>query len=132
MNTYKIKATALQAFKFGCIGGLATLIHAGVGYLAVTQMGITGLQGNVAGYLCAWWVSFFGHHAFTFQGKSHRMEALMRFIPHSVGMFIVSLSVTGIISVLSPAVPQSALPLIGAGIVPLLSFLSSKFFVFRV
>lgn len=131
MQINALKTTAFQAIRFGCIGCVATLVHAGVGYVAVTQLGITGLQGNVVGYLFAWWVSFFGHHSFTFKSKSLRIDALLRFIPHSVGMFLVALSITALVSIMGPKIPEEVLPLIGAGIVPVLSFLSSKLFVFR-
>jgi hypothetical protein len=48
----------------------------------------------------------------------------MRFLPNSLGMFMISLSVTGVGSVLNPGIPQEALPLMGAAIVPLPSLIS--------
>lgn len=120
-----------QIVRFGLVGGLATVVHASVGYMAVTASGMSGLGANVAGFAVAWWVSFFGHHAFTFEGQANRTLSLMRFIPHSLAIFGIGMAVTAMVSLNVRGIPEAVLPVIGAGIVPIISFLSSKFIVFR-
>lgn len=120
-----------QIARFGMVGGLATLVHAGVGYSAVTFLSISGLSANVAGFAVSWWVSFFGHHAFTFEGRADRTVSLMRFIPHSLALFGIGMTVTTMASFTIEGIPEAVLPVIGAFIVPVVSFLSSKFIVFR-
>lgn len=118
------KLTHAPTLRFGLIGMIATAVHAGVGYYAVLHFDVSGLQGNIIGYLLACWVSFFGHHVDHLGNKTQRLDALMRFLPNSLGMFMISLSVTGVGSVLNPSIPQEALPLMGAAIVPLPSLIS--------
>jgi putative flippase GtrA len=132
MRPEPISTTLQQIARFGLVGAAATGLHAAVGVLAVRQLGLDGLSANAAGFATAWWVSFFGHQVFTFQAQAARGRALMRFIPHSALMFAIGMSVTALVSLAGPQVSQAMLPVIGAGIVPILSFLSSKFFVFRV
>ena len=126
------KNNILQVIRFGLVGISATLVHAGVGVTAVNVFGTTGLEGNVIGFLVAWSVSFFGHHQFTFSAQADRLKAFMRFVPHSLAMFLIALFVTYVVSIGVPGIPEFMLPVMGAFIVPVISFLSSKFFVFKV
>ncbi|KAJ56850.1 hypothetical protein ACMU_07885 [Actibacterium mucosum KCTC 23349] len=123
---------ATQALRFGAVGVVATLVHAAVGYGAVRLLGLPGLGANLVGFGIAWWVSFLGHYTFTFRGRANRMRALLRFVPHSLVMFGIGMAATALVSVQVTTLPQEALPVFGALVVPLLSFLSSKFYVFRV
>ncbi len=61
------QAFAWQVVRFGAVGVFATLVHAISGYITVSNFDLSGVQANVAGFLIAWWVSFFGHHRFTFR-----------------------------------------------------------------
>ena len=132
MQTQSIFATLQQIARFGLVGVAATAVHAVIGVMAVRQLGFDGLSANAAGFAVAWWVSFFGHHVFTFQAQAARGRALMRFVPQSALMFAIGMSVTALVSLAGPHVSEAMLPIIGACVVPILSFLSSKFFVFRV
>ena len=125
--------TAIQQLAlFGVVGIAATAVHAIVGVFAVYQLKQGGLSANAIGFFAAWWVSFFGHYAFTFNGEADRWQAFLRFLPHSAMMFTIGMAVTGLVSMAGPQISQSVLPVIGACAVPLLSFISTKFFVFRV
>jgi len=117
--------------KFGLVGGLATCVHASVGYVSVVSFGIAGMQANGVGFSCAWWVSFFGHHLFTFEGRANSWGAFVRFTVHSVALFLIAALITAALTMRAAFVPESLVPVIGALIVPIVSFLSSKYFVFR-
>ena len=125
------QAVIWQVVRFGVVGVIATLVHASSGIAAVLILELNGLQANVLGFLIAWWVSFFGHHRFTFRAEADQQRALGRFVLHSVIMFGIAMGVTYIVSVGVPTLPQSFLPIVGALIVPVISFFSSKFFVFK-
>ncbi len=122
---------ALELIRFAIIGGTATFIHALCGYIAVDTFGFNGLPANAIGFGCAWWVSFFGHHLFTFKGRADPYKAFFKFVLHSLAMFLVALSVAAIVSQIFSFITENFVPVIGALIVPLISFVSSKFFVFQ-
>lgn len=124
-------AIAGQALRFGIVGVLATGVHAGVGALAVRGLGMPGLQASALGYLCAWWISFLGHYRFTFRSRQGLGAAFLRFVPHSLALFLLSFCLTALVALRGPELPQTVLPVLGAVLVPVLSFLSSKFLVFR-
>ena len=122
---------ARQILRFGVVGGLATVVHALVGYLSVVLFDLTGQQANVVGFGIAWWVSFFGHHIFTFERLANRGPALARFVVHSLGLFLIASAMTTLIRSVHPGISDSFVPVLAAFTVPVLSFISSKFFVFR-
>lgn len=126
------QAPVWQIVRFGLVGAFATVVHATSGYIAVSIFGFGGLQANVIGFLFAWWVSFFGHHRFTFGAQSNQREAFFRFVLHSIVLFGIGMAVTSLISIEVPMLPQSLLPVVGAIIVAVASLISSKFFVFKV
>jgi putative flippase GtrA len=131
MRSSSIYTTFQQLVRFGLVGVTATMVHATVGVVAVRQLGFDGLSANAAGFAVAWWISFFGHHVITFQAQAEPRRAFRRFIPHSALMFAVGMSVAAFVSLAGPHQSDALLPVIGACAVPILSFLSSKFIVFR-
>jgi putative flippase GtrA len=56
-----------QLFRFGIVGVLAAVVHFLVANTLTVHTGIHVAYTNIAGFLCAFWVSFFGHHFFSFQ-----------------------------------------------------------------
>lgn len=121
----------LELARFALVGGMATLVHAALGYSVVVGFGTNGMLANVIGFGCAWWVSFFGHHMFTFQKRAQPYRAFARFIVHSLGMFLIAFVVSAAAKMTFSFIPDSFVPVIGALVVPVISFLSSKYFVFR-
>ena len=122
---------AFELARFAMVGGVATLLHAACGFVAVASFGLSGLVANAIGFGCAWWVSFFGHHIFTFQGRAKGHQAFLRFVLHSCMMFVIAQLVIGGLTTHIASLPDRFIPIIGAIVVPAISFLSSKFFVFR-
>ncbi len=120
-----------QLLKFGFVGGLATFVHATVGFLAAVLLDFGGGLANVVGFGFAWWVSFFGHYSITFERCANRGPALARFVVHSVVMFVIASAIATALSSVVMGVDDSLIPVLAACTVPVLSFISSKFFVFR-
>lgn len=131
MRTEFLGVPMLQILRFGVVGGLATMVHASVGYLSVTLINLTGQQANLIGFGVAWWVSFFGHHIFTFERRANRRSALARFVLHSLVLFLIASAMTAAVRSVHPGVSDALVPVLAAFFVPVLSFISSKYFVFR-
>jgi len=122
---------AFELLRFAIVGGTATFVHACSGFIAVDAFGLNGLFANAIGFGCAWWVSFFGHHLFTFQSRANPRIALLRFIFHSFAMFAIAFFITALAVNFLGFITERFIPVVGATVVPLISYLSSKFFVFR-
>lgn len=120
-----------QLVKFGLVGGVATFVHAGVGYSSATLFDLNGQQANVIGFCFAWGISFFGHHTFTFERRANQKAALLRFVVHSLALFFIASTITAALTSIVTSIDDSFVPVLAAFFVPALSFISSKFFVFR-
>jgi putative flippase GtrA len=76
---------------FGTVGCIAFGVHFGVVVALVTE-NLAPLLANVFGFLCAFGVSFLGHHRFTFpesRGRN-RIRALHRFLRVAVLGFVAN------------------------------------------
>lgn len=131
MRLIFLDVPTIQILRFGAVGGLATLVHASIGYMSVVFLDLSGQQANVLGFGFAWWISFCGHHAFTFERRANCSAALGRFVVHSLVLFLIASTITTAIRGLHPSISDGFVPVLAAFIVPVLSFVSSKFFVFR-
>lgn len=120
-----------QLIKFGFVGGVATFVHASVGYSSVAMLDLNGQQANVVGFCFAWWISFCGHYSFTFERRANRKDALLRFVVHSIALFLIASTITAALTSVVTSIGDSLVPVLAACFVPVLSFVSSKFFVFR-
>lgn len=56
-----------QFIRFSVVGLLAAALHYGLALAAVNKMGLSVALANLLAFLCAFWVSFFGHHYFSFK-----------------------------------------------------------------
>lgn len=99
---------------------IAVLAHAGLGYLAMVLFGVSGVVGNLVGYGIGATLIFLAQHGPRFDDRAHALAALMEQLPWLVVGFMLTLSVTAILSVLAHDLPHGALPMIGAGVLPLL------------
>lgn len=123
-------ALVKQLFRFGIIGGLATLVNCVVFVLLVDSLKLQPLAGNFLAFLSAFLISYFGHSWWTFKNKHHNKERLIKFFMTSmIGLAINS----GFVWVLMHYLAQSAyiatLPMIF--ITPLLIFYINKTWVFN-
>ena len=119
-----------QLFRFGIVGGLATLLNSVVFVILVDRLHIQPLLGNLLAFLSAFFVSYFGHSWWTFKNTKHSHEKLAKFLTTSlIGLAINS----GFVWVLMHHLHQTAyvatLPMIF--ITPLLIFFINKFWVFQ-
>ncbi|TVQ34832.1 MAG: GtrA family protein [Wenzhouxiangella sp.] len=124
----------LRLARFGAVGLSATLVHAGV-YAALTGLALTAaLTANFVGYGCAVLVSLIGHSRWTFSGhgQDEREPGLaMRFIVTSLTSLGLNTLLVWLVVHQAELHPLWALPGMVL-IVPLLTYLLMKHWVFRV
>lgn len=69
-----------QLLFFILVGSVAAATHWGIVIALVSQLGLSPLLANLLGWLCAFIVSFSGHHLLTFQQHgTYWLTALRRF-----------------------------------------------------
>lgn len=118
-----------QLFRFGIVGGLATILNSLIFVLLVNWLHFRPLIGNFLAFLVAFLVSYFGHFLWTFKNKSHNRKKLVKFLITSlIGLAINS----GFVWIFMHHFHQSAyvttIPMIF--ITPLFVFCINKFWVF--
>lgn len=117
-----------QLLSFGSVGMLATLAHVAVAYALLTTTSINPYAANLAGFLSAVGISFFGNARVTFGYSEAWWPAFTRFV-------VVSLTSLGLTTTILAVIETWSLPywtyvLATLAIVPPLTFLLSKFWVF--
>lgn len=75
---------------FGLVGTVAGLVHFAVGLFLVW----TGLLGpflaNICAFLCAFWVSYFGHYRWSFASEREHSTASRRFFVTALVGFLIN------------------------------------------
>lgn len=119
-----------QLFRFGIVGGLATLVNSAVFVLLVDKLKLAPLLGNFLAFLAASFVSYFGHSWWTFKHTKHSHEKLMKFLLTSlINLGLNSLFVWILMHLLHQSAYIATLPMIF--ITPLITFAISKYWVFK-
>lgn len=70
----------LRIVKFGLIGGLASLTHLAVATAIFELFWRNIFVANTAGFVIAFFVSYFGHYHVTFESTSGHKTSLWRFL----------------------------------------------------
>jgi len=117
-----------QVSVFGIIGVVATFVHYSVATV-FAEIGIVSVYlANLAGYLCALSVSYFGHNKFTFQVE-HSRTLLAKFVSVSVTVFACSqLILLGLESYFH--LPHAISLAFVVLTIPVMSFILNKFWVY--
>lgn len=126
MNTEELLRDGFQGVRFGLVGGCATATHiivAGAALWLIPELNV--FIANLAGFLIAFWVSYFGHTHITFRKTGSVLKLLIvscgGFIANNV--ILAALTQSGILTgFLAILVAVLAIP---AGV-----FLASKYWVF--
>lgn len=117
-----------QVIVFGIIGVVATFVHYSVA-TALAVMNIVSIYlANLAGYLCAVSISYFGHNKFTFQVE-HSRTLLVKFVSVSVIVFTCSeLILLGLEHCFH--LPHAISLAVVVLTIPVISFIMNKFWVY--
>ncbi len=125
-----MRQLALQFGKFASIGVLATLTHIAVAALMHWVLGAGPQGANLAGFLIASAVTYFGNQRWTFGGGARHGQALRRFPVMAAASLGCSSGVTWLATEQFGWGYASALLLV-AVTVPAVTFAIAKLWVFR-
>lgn len=118
-----------QAFRFAVVGGAATVTHVGVAVTLIERVGISVLSANGLAFLVAVFVSYFGHHSWTFTRDGYHDRHLPRFIAISLAGLALNQAI--VFSVVTLAgFPYLVGVLVVVSIVPVLTFVLSRSWAF--
>ena len=121
----------VQVGRFGAVGVAATATHYLVATLVLTAVG--AYAANLAGYLAAVGLSYQGHRRWTFRVSSDGMGNRWPF----ARFVVVSLAALGLseavlhLGLSVPGLPRSVALLFAVLTVPPVTFLATRFWVFR-
>jgi putative flippase GtrA len=123
------RETLRQLVIFGLVGVTATITHYTTALTCHEMIGFNLHVANFIGYACAVGVSYFGHGLLTFRVKLNR-SVLRRFVLVSVTTYLASAAIlAGLEEGLN--VPHRLSLAVVVMIIPLISFLLNKLWVYR-
>lgn len=114
---------------FGLVGALATVVHYSTALCLVAFAGVGVLTANFLAYCTAVAVSYLGHTRFTFSSAVSR-HTFARFMVMSLSALVLSQLVLFVLQRVD-FLPYQLNLLLGVGVIPVYSFLCSKFWVYR-
>jgi len=120
----------LYASRFGLVGIMATLIHMTVVWFLVSFYPLPVLASNLIAFLVAFSVSFSGNYYWTFRANCSLKKALTRLFLISGSAFLVNSFLLSWLldrGFFSPTVSA----ITAVGIIPVITFVSSRLWVFR-
>lgn len=126
----RLAGEVLQLARFSTVGLAATGVHAGVLVLLIQVAGTNPLGANAGAFACAFCVSFFGHHAWTFASRLSRRRAVWRFLLVQGTAFAVN-NVLLVSLLRMHALPDLAAALVSLLVMPLATYLLSRAWAFR-
>ncbi|MEM9569906.1 MAG: GtrA family protein [Pseudomonadota bacterium] len=74
-----LRSIIARWFRFGAVGGVATLIHAAVLFILVEHVRIGAKSATVLGYTTAGVAAYFGHYYITFRATDPHRQAFPGF-----------------------------------------------------
>ncbi len=116
--------------RFGIVGVAATLVHLGVAFFLSAYTEIPLILINLMAFMIAFAVSFLGHHHWTFQGKTSQKESFLKFLAVALSGLAASTALLFILIKLDISTDMIKL-MISIVIIPIVTYLLSKFWAFR-
>ena len=126
--TRGLRREALQVFRFGLIGVLATAVHMTVALVLNVGLGVAPQAANLAAFATAFVVSFLGHHSFSFRSTQRRSRTLPRFVVAAGSGYLASAALLAQLEATS--LPTATSLIVSAGVIPAVSYLVNKYWVF--
>jgi putative flippase GtrA len=125
-----LKILFQQIRRFALVGVLATVLHVAVAMVCVTKIALNPLVANFFGFTVATLWSFFANWAWTFEKKTAVGNSAHKFLILSLCCFLLSELIV-FVAVSQMNLPMWAAMLPVVVLVPSLSFVGSKFHVFK-
>lgn len=127
----QLLAEFFTIFRFGIVGVAATLVHMLVALVLLNLFAMAPLPANIIGFCAAFLVSFGGHSYWTFRGHDAAWKtAIARLLIVAVISFLLNNGTLWLLVEKSP-LSDSVSIIIAILVVPPLTYLMSKFWVFR-
>lgn len=117
--------------RYGLVGGLATVVHTILSLVAHELLGVIYFWAHAAGFCGGLITAYLGHYHYSFRDSGNHTNRFPKFVISSlIGFALHQSGVYYLVSKLGLDYSTQALPILMIGI-PLLTFLMSKFWVFR-
>jgi putative flippase GtrA len=124
-----VKESVIAA-RFALVGVAATTIHIFVVAVLVSQTALPVLLANTAAFLTAFGISFVANYVWTFGTPGSPRKAIRRFIVVSASLFALN-TVVLTVFVESGSLSPFYSAIAAATVIPLVSFISNRLWVFR-
>lgn len=117
--------------RYGLVGVLASVIHASISLLLHEVFGIDPFWSHACGFFGGLTTAYLGHYHYSFKDDgAHKQRFPKFFITAAAGFALHQGGVYVLVNLLSLNYSTQALPLLMI-LVPMVTFLLSKFWVFR-
>lgn len=117
-----------QLLSFGTVGMVATVVHVALAFLLMTQTATNPYFANLAGFLAAFGISFFGNARLTFRYSGALGGPMMRFLAISFASLALTSAITALVE--AQGLPRWTYVVLTLVIVPPITFVIAKFWVF--
>ena len=124
-----LRTEILRVPRFALVGGLATVAHLTTAS-SLVAIDLDPFAATAVGYLVAVAISFFGHRSFTFGSIQPIPVAGIKFVVVSLTALIANMALLKFLLFYGPLSDLLAVSL-AAMIVPVISFLGSRLWVFK-
>jgi len=112
------------------VGLAATTVHLLVALLLVAYYDIYPILANFIAFLCAFMVSFLGHFHWTFNSTIEQHVALIKFFTVTSSAFGIN-NLLLVVLLSQTSLPKELAVVIAAMVIPLVTFISSRLWVFN-
>ena len=131
MNFKQISKELLTLARFGLVGVGATATHMLVAAALITHLKLNPFVANSAAFIVAFFISFLGHYFWSFQSKAQSAnQALKKFFLIAAGGFGFNTLVLAALLKSGITTPLSS-TMIAIGVVPVITFIASRFWAFK-
>lgn len=119
----------LRLLRFSVVGLFATVTHVAIAFFTQRALGAAPVTANAVGFACAFLISYFGHHRWTFARRGNHRTHLRRFLAVSLIAYLVSHLITIAVTGWFGLSYEMALAAILVA-VPATTYLASNFWAF--
>lgn len=129
-HLHLISSTLRDALRFGAVGIIATAVHLGVALSLNVGAGFSALASNTIAFCCALQVSYFGNLKWVFGVQEHNKIRSGKFLITTCTGFLLNSTILALL-VKEQIMPDPLAIVVSVFCVPLFTFVTFKFWVFR-